>query len=101
MVWDLRRALLAKEEFESARLTDFEFRETVRAVRLLAAECGAEVQPLLHGLADRGIDAVLAMLAEAEGCEIDSIEARYLAARAEARRQLIAERGDPSPHRLG
>jgi hypothetical protein len=34
MAWDLRAALLRKEEFESARLTDFDFREMVRAMRL-------------------------------------------------------------------
>jgi len=101
MVWDLRRALLAKEEFESARLTDFEFRETVRAIRLLAARSKAEAQPLLHLLADEGVEAVLAALAQVAGSDPAEMEARYLEARAEARRQLIAERGDPSPHRLG
>lgn len=95
MVWDLRAALLAKEEFESARLTDFEFREMVRAIRLLAAELEVEVNPVLHRLADDGLDAALALL----GCT--DIEARYEQARREARRQLITERGDPTPHRLG
>jgi hypothetical protein len=98
MVWDLRRALLKKEEFESARLTDFEFREMVRAIRLLAEELGVEVTPVLHELADRGVQAALALLADGDE---GSIEARYWQARAQARRQLIAERGDPSPHRLG
>lgn len=98
MVWDLRRALLKKEEFESARLTDFEFREMVRAIRLLAGELGVEVTPVLHELADKGVQAALALLA---GGDEGSIEARYWQARIEARRQLIAERGDPSPYRLG
>jgi hypothetical protein len=101
MVWDLRAALLRKEAFESGRLTDFEFREMVRAVRLAAAELGAEVTPVLHELADHWLDAGLAMLAADAGCDATRAEALYLQARPEARRQLIAERGDPTPHRLG
>lgn len=101
MVWDLRRALLKKEEFESARLTDFEFREMVRAIRLMAAELDIKATPLLHELADHGLDATLAMGAERSGQEPGAVEALYLRSRVEARRQLILERGDPSPHRLG
>ncbi|MEJ5977312.1 hypothetical protein WG901_11740 [Novosphingobium sp. PS1R-30] len=101
MVWDLRRALLAKEEFESSRLTDFEFREMVRAVRLVAADLAVEVTPVLHELADHGLDAALGLLAQAAGREAEVVETLYHQARAEARRQLIAERGDPTPYRLG
>lgn len=36
MVWDLGKAMRKKEEFESARLVDFEFRQRVRATRLIA-----------------------------------------------------------------
>lgn len=100
MVWDLRRALLAKEEFESGRLTDFEFREMVRALKLVAAELGVEVTPLLHELADKGEEAVLQRLAQAAGDQA-ALEALYAKAHVEARRLLIAERGDPTPHRLG
>lgn len=96
MVWDLRAALLRKEEFESARLTDFEFREMVRAIRLVAAEREADVKPILHELADHGLEAALALLGGGQ-----NIEARYHDAKREARRQLIAERGDPTPYRLG
>jgi hypothetical protein len=101
MVWDLRAALLRKEEFESARLTDFEFRETVRALRLTIAELGAEAKPMLHELADHGVEAALAMLAANAGRTEAEVESIYLRARVEARRQLIKERGDPSPVRLG
>ena len=40
MVFDLRGALLKKEEAESARLMDFEFRLRARTMRLLAARIG-------------------------------------------------------------
>ncbi|MCW1429045.1 hypothetical protein [Novosphingobium sp. JCM 18896] len=101
MVWDLRRALLAKEEFESSRLTDFEFREMVRALRLVAADLAVEVTPVLHELTDHGLDAGLALLARVAEREPRSVELLYYEARPEARRQLIAERGDPTPYRLG
>ncbi|MBV1690193.1 hypothetical protein KRR38_21540 [Novosphingobium sp. G106] len=101
MVWDLRAALLRKEEFESARLTDFEFREMVRAVRLVAAELAVEVQPVLHELTDHGLDAAFALLGEMAGQLASEVEALYHQAKPEARRQVIAERGDPTPYRLG
>lgn len=101
MVWDLRRALLKKEDFESARLIDFEFREMVRAMRLLADRFSAPSTPLLHSLANHGVAAALAELAAHAHVERADMDAAYLEARSEARRQLIAERGDPSPHRLG
>lgn len=100
MVWDLRRALLAKEEFESGRLTDFEFREMVRALKLVAGELGVEETPLLHELADKGEDAALDRLAVHAGSRA-KVDALYARAHAEARRRLIAERGDPTPYRLG
>lgn len=100
MVWDLRRALLKKEEVESARLTDFEFREMVRAIRLLADALGIGATPLLHHLADRGLDAAIALAALQSGREADEVASLYPGLRAEARRQLVAELGDPAPHRL-
>ena len=100
MAWDLRRALLRKEEFESARLTDFEFREMVRGLKRLALSLGQDAGWLLDRLADHGLDAALAALAEMTGYDIAEIEDFYRAARAEARRELITERGDPSPVRL-
>ena len=37
MAWNLRAALLKKEEFESARLAEFDYRWGARTMRLLAA----------------------------------------------------------------
>lgn len=45
MAWDLRRALLKKGEFESARLIDFEFRERARTMKLLAPRVSAALEP--------------------------------------------------------
>ena len=54
MAWDLRRALLKKEEFESARLMNFEFRQRARATRLLARELGLGDEALVREIAVRG-----------------------------------------------
>ena len=40
MVFDLGKAMRKKEEFESARLMDFDFRQRVRATRLMARALG-------------------------------------------------------------
>jgi hypothetical protein len=98
MTFDLGKALLRKEEYESARLTEFEFAEMVRALKALAAELGVPVEPLLGILAERGLDAGLAHLSEQAG---RAVESDYLRCRAHARAKLIEERGDPSPVRLG
>ena len=99
MVFDLRRALLAKEERESARLEDFAFRVRIRAWRLLAAELGVEADALVRRAARMADAALLAEL----GTEVGATDVAGLFARceAEARRALVAERGDPGPLRLG
>jgi hypothetical protein len=61
MVFDLRGVLFKKEEIESARLMDFEFRLRPR---------------------------------------FPEVDAACATAREEARRQLITERGDPTPYKL-
>lgn len=98
MTFDLGKALLRKEEYESARLTEFEFAEMVRALKALAVELAVPVEPMLGVLAERGLSAALGHLRELAGREV---EADYLRCRADARAKLIEERGDPSPVRLG
>lgn len=98
MAFDLGKALLRKEEYESARLTEFEFTEMVRALKALAHDVGAEVEPMLGLLAERGLGAALALLSARAGRDIGQ---DYLHCRAKARARLIEERGDPSPVRLG
>ncbi|MDG2533085.1 hypothetical protein P6144_05460 [Sphingomonas sp. HITSZ_GF] len=93
MVFDLRGALLKKAEIESARLDDFEFRLRARTMRLLAPLLGVQVEDLVARIAVESDEAILATLP-------DTARAWYDEARIEARRQLIEERGDPTPHKL-
>lgn len=101
MVWDLRGALLKKEEFESARLQNFDFRQRARTMRLLAAELGDDPQSLAVQIAEQDDDAILSALAHRTGRSPAALGQLYRECQAEARRQLIIEIGDPTPHRLG
>ncbi|MDF7775975.1 hypothetical protein P1X14_12020 [Sphingomonas sp. AOB5] len=93
MVFDLRGALLKKEEIESARLMDFEFRLRARTMKLLGERLSLD---LVGEIAKADDDAIVAGLRE----RFPDIAATYSEARDEARRQLIAERGDPTPHKF-
>jgi hypothetical protein len=93
MVFDLRGALLKKEEIESARLMDFEFRLRARTMRLLGARLGLE---LVGEVAKGDDDAIVAGLCE----RFPDVAADIAECRQEARKQLVAERGDPTPHKL-
>jgi hypothetical protein len=95
MAWDLRGALLKKGERESARLADFDFRLRVRTLRLLAQEFGLDEDETVALVARGDDDAALAAL----GSGADLRE-RFAHCRDRARRELIAERGNPAPHRL-
>lgn len=103
MAWDLRAALLKKGEFETARLVAFEFRERARTMRLLSAQLFPEraTDALVREIALADDDAILAKLIVDCGLDEGAVRAAYAACRAEARRQLIVEIGDPTPHRLG
>ncbi|MEN3746924.1 hypothetical protein TPR58_07080 [Sphingomonas sp. HF-S3] len=96
MVFDLRGALLKKEEIESARLMDFEFRLRARTMRMLAAAIGHDPEAMVGRIALQEDEAILADLDPAN----PDIRADFARARDEARRRLIAERGDPTPHKL-
>jgi hypothetical protein len=93
MVFDLRGALLKKAEVESARLDDFEFRLRARTMRLLAPLLGIPVEELVARIAVEPDEAIVASLPE-------TARGWYEEARTEARRQLIEERGDPTPYKL-
>ena len=93
MVFDLGEALHHKAEFESARLDDFGFRLRARTMRLLAEALSRDPAPLVAAIARYDDDHIVAGLGADAG-------APYRAAVAQARAQLIAELGDPSPHRL-
>lgn len=100
MAWDLRSALLKKQEVETARLVDFEFRQRARTMRLLAEALGLEPATLVRAVAEKGDQPILEDLAEATGLSPSVIAEHYAASRARARAGLIRELGDPAPHRL-
>lgn len=93
--------MLKKEEFESARLMDFDFRQRVRATRLLARELGVEENELVRDTAALEQDALVDIAAERSGCDRQDVSERYARCFAKARLELIAEIGDPTPYRLG
>jgi exoribonuclease II len=101
MVWDLGKAMQKKEEFESARLMDFEFRQRVRATRLFAQKVGADEAELLDQLVLRKDRTLIQLLAQAMSCSVSDLNEIYESCLGEARLQLISEIGDPTPYRLG
>lgn len=100
MTFDLRTALLKKAEVETARLVDFEFRLRARTMRLLAARIGAEPEALVARIVRADDAAIVADLAQARGLAIDALALDYRRSAAEARAELVAKLGDPSPYRL-
>ena len=100
MAWDLARAMAKKGEFESARLADFEFRQRARTFRLMAAARGEDPAALVAMIAQKSDEAILEDIATRDGEPLAELGALYDRCMAEARKQLIAERGDPTPHRL-
>lgn len=101
MAFDLRKALLRKEENESARLMDFEFRQRARTFRLMAQALGLETNALVEAIARHGDAAILDGLANDLPTSREELVQLYASCRADAYRQLVGELGDPSPHRLG
>ena len=101
MVWDLGRAMRKKEEFESARLMDFEYRLRARTMRLLGDALGLDGARYARETALQGDEAVLAIISSDSGKTADEIAALHARCAADARAQLIGERGDPTPYRLG
>lgn len=100
MVWDLRTALVKKQEVETARLIDFEFRVRARAMRLLAEKLALPPSDLIARVARHPDCQLLAGIAAETTMTLSEIEWHHRRCADEARRQLIAERGDPAPHRL-
>lgn len=101
MVFDLRRALLSKEEKDSARLMDFEFRQRARSFRLMAAALEIDADALVRTIALHGDPAILDALANDLPKSREELGDLYVKCRADAYRQLVGELGDPTPHRLG
>lgn len=101
MAFDLRRALLSKEEKDSARLMDFEFRQRARSFRLIAEALGIDSAVLVREIALHDDRAILDGLANDLPKSREELGELYAKCRAQAYQQLVAEIGDPTPHRLG
>jgi prolyl-tRNA editing enzyme YbaK/EbsC (Cys-tRNA(Pro) deacylase) len=100
MVWDLRGALLKKEERESARLADFEFKHRVRTMRLLARKFSLDEKSIVTLVAKGDDEAALAHIASAHQIDETTLKKTFVRYVEEARKQLIRELGSPAPHRL-
>lgn len=101
MVWDLGRAMFKKQEFECARLMDFEFRLRARTMRSLAKVLGLPATDLVERIALAPDEAILAEVASQRDGSGEQIDALYHRLRGAAREELIGEIGDPAPCRLG
>ena len=100
MVFDLRHALLKKEERDSARLMEFEFRHRARTFQLLAKAVGVDRDETARQIMRMNDSGVLTWLAQATGCDDSALQGAFAQCAVEARRQLIEEVGNPAPHRL-
>lgn len=107
-MFDLARAFAKKQEVESARLDEYRFRHRARRVRLLGESLAgriawaADPRALAGAVAVRSDEAILEelrfrLLEPVPDPEWDRL---VLEADQEARRQIVAEHGDPDPHRL-
>ena len=101
MVFDLAKAMRKKEEWESARLLDFEFRRRARATRLTAQALGLDDTQAAQVVATKAEGDIPERLALLAGADAQEVAAAYHRNLATAHTQLVAERGDPTPHRLG
>lgn len=101
MVFDLGRAMQKKEEFESARLMDFEFRRRVRTIRLVADALGIEQATAIEIAATTPENEISARIATLAKLTVEEVAREYQKWLAVAHEQLVSERGDPTPHRLG
>lgn len=100
MVWDLRGALLKKQEVECARLIEFEFRLRARSMRRLAEGLGLDPSDLARKTALLSDEAILKTLAEQHKLAPDDLAARWASTVRDVRAELITQFGDPTPHRL-
>lgn len=100
MAFDLGLAMRKKEEFESARLMDLKFRLRARAARSLASSLGISATAAASLVAAAPEAELVERLAELAAAPVDVVRQEYQRCLAEARENLVAERGDPTPHRL-
>jgi hypothetical protein len=100
MPFDLGIAMRKKEEFESARLMDFEFRLRARAARSLASSLDVDEAAAVALVVAVPDDEMVDRFAQLAAKPVDVVRLEYQRCVVEARARLVAERGDPTPHRL-
>ncbi|MFV0643435.1 MAG: hypothetical protein ACK5NN_02885 [Sphingomonadaceae bacterium] len=101
MAFDLGRAMCKKEEFETSRLMEFEFRRRARATRLLAQLLDIEQANAMDIVATMDEFTAIQKLGQLAGIHEDKVATEYQKCLSAAHEQLVSELGDPSPHRMG
>jgi hypothetical protein len=101
MVFDLGKAMSRKEEWESARLLDFEFRRRARATRMAAQSLGIDETDAARIAATTDDQTIPERLATLSGAPIADVAATYQRCLSTVHSELVAERGDLTPFRLG
>ncbi|WP_156254989.1 hypothetical protein [Sandarakinorhabdus oryzae] len=100
MGFDLAKALHKKAEVETARLQAFTFQQRARAISLIAKDHGLNPAAVAGALAVCPDAELIDRLAAAIGLAPAATAAAFTQALATARQHLVAEQGDPTPHRL-
>lgn len=100
MTFDLRAALLKKEEYETGKLLNFEFRLKARAMRHTARALGLDEAAFAQKTVTDSVPTILRDIAEAARQPYDDVEALWRESEHTARAELVGELGDPSPHPL-
>lgn len=82
MGFEMHSAFERHQEWRSARLSELEYAEMARTLKALAEEQGIEIAPVIAGLAGKGLDEALGVLAQLAGTDL---EASYYRCRAQVR----------------
>jgi hypothetical protein len=98
--FDLAKALHKKAEVETARLQAFGFQQRARADCLIAQDHSLDPAEMASAIAVCPDAELIDRLADLTDLAPAAAAAAFTAALATARQQLVAEQGDPTPHRL-
>lgn len=82
MSFAMHSAFERHEEWRNARLSELEYAEMARTLKALAEEQGIEIGPVIAGLAGKGLEEALDILAQLAGT---NLEASYYRCRAQTR----------------
>lgn len=71
MGFELHSTFERHEEWRSAKLCELEYAEMARTLKALASEQGIDVAPVIAGLAGKGLDEALEVLAQLAGSDLE------------------------------